>query len=237
MTAKAGEDGKWKATLTQKLEATPDQKPLEMTVKGSSGNTITLKNILIGEVWVCSGQSNMEMGIGAAKNGEEEIKAADYPEIRLFTVPKLKAHEPAKDVNSKWEECSPKTVGTGGWAGFSAAAYYFGRDLHKALKVPVGLIHTSWGGTPAELWTSKKSLEAEPMLKGMAGQGENSQLYNGMIAPLIPFAIRGADLVSGRSQRRPRAAIQSSARGHDPQLANRLGPRRFPVRHRANRPL
>jgi sialate O-acetylesterase len=197
-TANAGDDGRWEVRLG-KLEATPDQKPLEMTVKGSSGNTITLKNILIGEVWVCSGQSNMEMGIGAAKDGAAEIKAADYPEIRLFTVPKLKAREPAKDVNSKWEECSPKTVGAGGWAGFSAAAYYFGRDLHKTLKVPVGLIHTSVGGTPAEFWTSKKALEAEPMLKGMAGQGENSQLYNGMIAPLVPFAIRGAIWYQGEA--------------------------------------
>jgi len=200
VSGKADDEGRWKVSLA-KFVATPDQKPLEMTVKGSSGNTITLKNILIGEVWVCSGQSNMEMGIGAAKDGAAEIKAADYPEIRLFTVPKpkVKPKEPEKDVKAIWEECSPKTVGAGGWAGFSAAAYYFGRDLHKNLKVPVGLIHTSWGGTAAELWTSKKALEAEPTLKGMAGQGENSRLYNGMIAPLIPFAIRGAIWYQGEA--------------------------------------
>ncbi len=199
VTAKAGEDGKWKATLTQKLEATPEGKSLEMTVKGSSGNTITLKNILVGEVWVCSGQSNMEMGIGIAKNSKEEIAAGDHPEIHLFTVPKVKATEPLEDVKSQWEVCTPKTLSTGGWGGFSAAAYYFGRDLQKELKVPVGLIHTSWGGTPAELWTSKKTLSSNPAIRSLAGQGENSRLYNGMIAPLIPFAIRGAIWYQGEA--------------------------------------
>jgi sialate O-acetylesterase len=157
VTAKAGDDGHWKASLA-KLEATPEGKSLEMTVKGSSGNSITLKNFLVGEVWVCSGQSNMEMGVGIAKDAQKEIAAADHPQIRLFTVPKVKAPEPIEDVKSQWEVCSPKTLSAGGWGGFSASAYYFGRDLQKELKVPVGLIHTSWGGTPAEQWTSKKAL-------------------------------------------------------------------------------
>jgi sialate O-acetylesterase len=198
VSGKAGDDGRWEVKLA-KLEAAPDEKPLEMTIKGSSGEPITLKNILIGEVWVCSGQSNMELGIAVAKNGPAEIKAANYPEIRLFTVPKVRAHEPAKDVKAAWAECNPKTISAGGWGGFSAAAYYFGRDLHKKLKVPVGLIFTSWGGTPAEQWTSKKALEAEPLLKGLAGKGENSTLYNAMIAPLVPFAIRGAVWYQGEA--------------------------------------
>ena len=198
VNGKADADGRWEVKLA-KLEASADEKPLEMTVKGSSGSTITLKNILVGEVWVCSGQSNMEMGIGLAKNAQAEIKAANYPEIRLFAVPKVRAKEPAKDVKATWAECNSKTVSIGGWNGFSAAAYYFGRDLQKHLKVPVGLIHTSWGGTPAEQWTSKKVLEAEPSLKSMAGNGDNSTLYNGMIAPLIPFAIRGAIWYQGEA--------------------------------------
>jgi len=198
VSGKAGDDGRWEVKLA-KLEATPDEKPLEMTIKGSGDNAITLKNILVGEVWVCSGQSNMEMGIGAAKDAKTEIAAANYPSIRLITVPKLKAKEPATDFKASWAECSPKTISDKGWGGFSAAAYYFGRELHKKLKVPVGLIHTSWGGTPAELWTSKKSLAAVPALKGMAGHGENSHLYNGMIAPLIPFAIRGAIWYQGEA--------------------------------------
>ncbi|HEX3998425.1 MAG TPA: sialate O-acetylesterase [Pirellulales bacterium] len=198
VSGKAGDDGRWEVKLA-KLEATPNEKPLEMTIKGSSGEPITLKNILVGEVWICSGQSNMEMGIGIAQNAPAEIKAADYPNIRLFTVTKSKVREPASDVKGSWAECNSKTISTGGWGGFSAAAYYFGRDLYKKLKVPVGLIHTSWGGTAAELWTSKKALEANPLLKDLAGHGENSSLYNGMIAPLVPFAIRGAIWYQGEA--------------------------------------
>jgi sialate O-acetylesterase len=198
VSSKADAEGRWEVKLA-KLEATPDEKPLEMTVKGASGDTVTLKNILVGEVWVCSGQSNMEMGIGAAKDGQAEIKAADYPRIRLFSVPHLNAPTPQKDIKSAWKVCSPSTAGAAGWGGFSAAAYYFGRDLQKSLKVPVGLIFTAVGGTPAEQWTSKKALEAEPTLKGMAGQGGNSTLYNGMIAPLVPFAIRGAIWYQGEA--------------------------------------
>jgi sialate O-acetylesterase len=193
--AKAGEDGRWKVTL-EKLKV---GEPLEMSVKGSSGEEIKLKNILVGEVWVCSGQSNMEMGMGACNNAQDEIAAADYPNIRLFTVAKNKAAEPTAELKADWIPCSPKTIGKlWDWASFSGTGYYFGRHLHKELGVPIGLIHTSWGGTPAEFWTSHKALEADPALKPMA-QGESSCLYNGMIAPLIPFAIRGAIWYQGES--------------------------------------
>src|ERR1700688_664759 len=99
VSAKAGDDFRWQVTLG-KLEATPVDKPLEMTIKGSSGDSITLRNVLVGEVWLCSGQSNMEMGVGAAKNGEAEIAAANHPGIRLFWVPKERAREPARDVTA-----------------------------------------------------------------------------------------------------------------------------------------
>ena len=102
---------------------------------------------------------------------------------------------PTIDCKGKWEACSPETIKHGLWGGFSAAGYYFGRELNKQLKTPIGLIHTSWGGTPAEFWTSKKALEGEPKLKGVHGSG----LYNGMIAPLLPFAIRGAIWYQGES--------------------------------------
>ena len=194
VTAKAGDDGRWKVTLA-KLDV---GEPLEMTVKGSSGNTITLKNIAVGEVWVCSGQSNMEMGVGMCNNAKKEIAAANYPQIRLFKVVKEKAAQPATDVKGNWRPCTPQSVAADGWGGFSAAAYFFGRQLHKDLKVPVGLIDTSWGGTPAEFWTSRKALEANPALKPLA-QGESSCLYNGMIAPLIPYAIRGAIWYQGEA--------------------------------------
>jgi sialate O-acetylesterase len=140
----------------------------------------------------------MEMGIGAANDAAKEIAAAKYPRIRLFTVEKIKAAQPATDVKGKWAPCSPQTVAANGWGGFSAAAYFFGRQLHKDLKMPVGLIHSSWGGTPAEFWTSRKVLEANPALKPLA-QGESSCLYHGMITPLTPYAIRGAIWYQGES--------------------------------------
>ena len=197
-TGKADDDGQWRVTLG-KLEATPIDKPLKMTIKGSSDDSITLTNVLVGEVWVCSGQSNMEMGVGEAKNGQAEIAAAGHPGIRLFWVPKERARQPARDVDADWDACSPKTLGSGGWGGFSAAGYYFGRGLHEELKVPVGLIFAAWSGTPAEEWTSQKALEAEPSLESIVGQYEVSSLYNGMIAPLIPFAIRGAIWYQGEA--------------------------------------
>ena len=198
VSGKAGDDGRWQVTLG-KLDVTPNDKPLEMTITGDSGDSIRLKNILVGEVWVCSGQSNMEMGVGAAKDGQAEIAAANYPGIRLFGVPKERAREPARDVDVDWEVCSPKTLGSGGWGGFSAASYFFGRELHKELKVPVGLIFAAWSGTPAEEWTSRKALAAEPSLKSMIDKYEVSSLYNGMIAPLIPFAIRGTVWYQGEA--------------------------------------
>jgi sialate O-acetylesterase len=189
LTAKAGDDGRWKVTL-KKLDV---GQPLEMTVKGSSGSAVTVKNILVGEVWVGSGQSNMEMGVGSSKNAAQEIAAAKYPNIRLFTVAKKKAAEPQTDCAGQWIQCSPSTV-----SGFSAAAYYFGRQLHQELNIPVGLIHTSWGGSGAGYWVSRKTLTSIPVLKPLA-EGEASHMYNGMIAPLIPYAIRGVIWYQGEA--------------------------------------
>jgi sialate O-acetylesterase len=193
-SVRADENGRWKVTL-DKLQV---GQSLEMTVIGETGGGITLKNILVGDVWICSGQSNMEMGVGACDHAKEEIAAADYPNIRLFTVPRKQAAEPTTEVKSQWLPCTPANIGAEDWSSFSAAAYFFGRQLNKELNVPIGLIHTSWGGTPAEFWTSRKALEADPALKPLA-QGESSCLYNGMIAPLIPFAIRGAIWYQGES--------------------------------------
>ena len=189
LSTEADDGGKWKVAL-EKLDAGG---PLVMTVKGSSGTVITVKNILIGEVWVGSGQSNMGMTVSSCRNAAAEIAAARFPQIRLFTVDGKKAAQPQSDCTGRWVECSPQTV-----PGFSGAAYFFGRQLHKELGIPVGLIHTSWGGTPAEFWTSRKALEANPLLKPSA-QGEASCLYNGMIAPLIPYAIRGAIWYQGEA--------------------------------------
>lgn len=214
---KADSDGRWKVTLPKLDTKLMDvevaikrpsgglnyvwtTKPLTMTIEGSSGSKIMLKNILVGEVWVCSGQSNMAIGVCACKNGKEETAAARHPQIRLFLVAQAQVAQPAADVKGNWKPCTPENIAVSkpDCGGFSAVAYYFGRQLHNELKVPIGLIDTSVGGTPAEFWTSRKTLEANPALKPLA-QGNSSCLYNGMIAPLIPYAIRGAIWYQGES--------------------------------------
>jgi sialate O-acetylesterase len=145
----AGADGKWTVML-------PPQKaggPHTLTVKGPE--TVTLNNILFGDVWICSGQSNMEWVVANSNNAQAEIAAADFPEIRSITLPHVAAAQPQNTFSSDgWQVCSPKTAG-----GFTAVGYFFGRKLHQDLKVPIGLIHTSWGGTIAEAWISKEALE------------------------------------------------------------------------------
>jgi sialate O-acetylesterase len=156
-TATAGPDGKWMVRLKS---MGPSAEPREMEVN-SSGRAARVKDILVGDVWLCSGQSNMEMGIGAC-DVPNDIAAADHPGIRLLTVPKLVAREPVETPQCAWTRCTPGTVSQGGWGGFSAVGYYFGRELHKELGVPIGLIHSSWGGTIAEAWTSYEGLRPLP---------------------------------------------------------------------------
>lgn len=147
----ADKDGEW----SFKMNPPKAGGPYEMTISGK--NVIEIKNIMVGEVWVCSGQSNMQWSVQSSANAEQEIAEAVYPKIRLFTVKRKVAETPQQDCEGSWTECSPETV-----PDFSAVAYFFGRELHKELNVPVGLIHTSWGGTPAEAWTRREVLEANP---------------------------------------------------------------------------
>ena len=136
--------------------------PFDLTITGS--NTLAIKNVLIGEVWVCSGQSNMEWPLINAQNGADAVAQANYPEIRLFTVQKATSTSPLDDVKGQWIVTTPDKVGQ-----FSAVGYFFGRELNQKLKIPIGLIHTSWGGTPAEAWTSQSALstsaELQPILE------------------------------------------------------------------------
>jgi len=156
----AGEDGKWQVSLDPQPANAAAQ---TLTVAGTT--TREVQDVLIGEVWLCSGQSNMEMGIGMAANGADEIAHAGHPEIRLLMVPNRWTPEPQTNMDGNWKVCSPKTVAEGGWNGFSAAAYYFGRELHAKLGVPVGLIEPDWGGTRIESWTPPEGFAAEPALK------------------------------------------------------------------------
>lgn len=148
----AGEDGKWKTTLKTPRAGGP----FVVTVKGE--NAITLQNILIGEVWVCSGQSNMEFRLPHVEDGEQEVAEAEYPQIRYFNVSGAAPANPADDVKGQWVECDPKSAG-----GISAVAYFFGRKIHQELQVPVGLITPAMGATPARAWTSGKMLVEKNM--------------------------------------------------------------------------
>ncbi len=148
VSAKANQEGKW----SLKLPAMNYGGPYRMTVKGK--NLQTLENILIGEVWVGSGQSNMEFNLITSKNGEAEIAASNYPGIRLFTVKKRISQTPRDQLEEgEWQPCSPASS-----PHFSAVAYFFGRALYEKLKVPIGLINSSWGGTVAETWTSEEMI-------------------------------------------------------------------------------
>ncbi len=159
LDVKADKDGNW----TAKLPAQPAGTGYVLFIDGK--NNIEFKNVAVGEVFVCSGQSNMEWSVNAAEDPAKVKAEAKHPNLRLFTVTKRTAPAPITDQGdlghfTKWVECSPETVG-----GFSAVAYHFGVKLQKELNVPVGLIHTSWGGTPAQAWTSLEALDAVPELK------------------------------------------------------------------------
>ena len=144
----ADENGAWQVTL----DSLPANKtPQSFVVSGK--NKVTLENVLVGEVWLCSGQSNMEWLVEKSANPEEEKAAANFPEIRHFKVPRTSSAFPQSDVKANWQVCSPTTVG-----GFSAVAYYFARELFQKLDVPIGLLHSSWGGTSIEVWMSPESV-------------------------------------------------------------------------------
>ncbi len=152
----AGPDGKWMVTLPAVTKAGG---PHEMVVKGN--NEIRIKNILIGEVWAGSGQSNMQWNVAQSLNAQEEIANAKFPSIRLFIIPLVPSGTPAEHVQARWVECSPETA----W-GSSAVLYYFGREIHQKLNVPVGLITTAWGGTRIQPWIPPQGYAAVPELDG-----------------------------------------------------------------------
>ncbi len=155
----ADSEGNWSLKLDP-LKASKE--PQVMTVKSSS-QSLEIKNILVGDVWLCSGQSNMAFQLKGALGAEEEIKNAKNPDIRIFTVKDSRAEKPSSDLNGSWLECSPDTIRT-----FSAVAYYFGKELNSKLNMPIGLITSAVGGSPAEAWTSMKSLESNPALEPIA---------------------------------------------------------------------
>ena len=201
--AKSDERGYWRMKVT-----TPAAGFTPHTLTVSDGKAITLRNILIGEVWVCSGQSNMEMPMKGFRNepiegGPEAIALSTNPGIRCFTVTKASKVNPQDDCTGFWEMADPQTT-----PGFTATGYFFGRMINQALNVPVGLIHTSWGGSRIEAWMTPNSLKDIPEKPVPASEaditipnGTPTVLYNGMLHPILGYGIRGAIWYQGESNR------------------------------------
>lgn len=196
-SVKGDRDGRWKLQVT-----TPSAGgPYTITIKG--WNTIKLDNILIGEVWVCSGQSNMEMcETWGLPDVRAELPTCYNPKIRLFHVPRTTASTPQDNCSGQWTICDSNTLKQ-----FSAAAYFFARRLNKELNVPIGLIESAWGGTCAEVWTPAHLIEGDELLRTAAGKQKPNDFwpykpgycYNAMIAPLTPFVIAGAIWYQGEA--------------------------------------
>ncbi len=192
----AGADGRWRVTLDA-MKANAVSR--ELVVSGS--NMVILSDIVVGDVWLCSGQSNMAWPLSKAADAQAEVAAADYPLIRHAGVPRSPQTSPVDDiVSSAWSVCSPGSAGQ-----FSAVAYFFARELHRALGLPIGLLDSSVGGSPIEAWLPPSVFETLSELKEMApGAGleppasipadtwkHRGELFNGMIYPVVPYAIRG----------------------------------------------
>ncbi len=203
--AETGGDGRWMVKLDP-LKAS--NQPAKMTVTCRGGKQeIVLEDILVGEVWICSGQSNMEWALGNSMKAEEEVAASAHPLIRLFNVPGHTVSPLPKDQGAgNWQPCAPNSS-----RGFSAVGYFFGRRLKQELGVPVGLIGSNWGGTRIEPWTTLAGFESVPELSAIVrqvkgyevgtrvGGGDPSAIYNSMVHPLTPFAMRGAIWYQGES--------------------------------------
>ncbi|MGK0185229.1 MAG: sialate O-acetylesterase, partial [Verrucomicrobiales bacterium] len=235
-------NGKWKVALDA-LEASAE--PASLKISGK--NAIALNNVLVGEVWIGSGQSNMQWAVRQAIDPEKEAAAGNHPNIRLFEIPRTPSAKPLSDVNAQWDTCTPERI-----PGFSAVLYFFGRELQKELNVPIGLIQSAWGGTRVEPWTPLNGFAQVPALEDIYNQASSRipgttqyaevtdayvsklaewlpkarqqlkanatieavpeppnalpakhqtpiALYNSMIHPIIPFAMKGAIWYQGES--------------------------------------
>ena len=189
-------DGRWKTTLKTTRAGGP------YTIQFLGSRNRTLNQVMLGEVWLCSGQSNMEWRPSAGiMNAKEEVKAANHPDIRFFQVAKRGSDYPQDNCEGEWKLCTPETMNQS-----SAVAYFFGRRLNETLKVPVGLIISAWGGTPAETWTPGEVVENTPELEKNKPNRtypwwpvESGRLYNQMIHPVVPYGIAGTIWYQGES--------------------------------------
>jgi sialate O-acetylesterase len=192
-TATADAQGRW----VVEIDTGKPGGPFGMTIAGK--NTIAYKDIMVGEVWVCSGQSNMEWSVGGCDKSDKDYAAAapHNPMLRQFGVKRSPQTAPQTETEGKWIDADPKTVN-----GFTACGYFFGRSLNERLNVPVGLIHTNWGGTRIEAWMSETALAPFEKVNPAAKPGNPNgaaQLYNGMIAPILNYSVKGAIWYQGES--------------------------------------
>ncbi len=165
-TAKADENGKWRVTLGPMAGS---NHALRMAIS-SKGEEIALGNIVVGEVWICSGQSNMQWSVGQSDDPDLEAGSANFPNIRLISVPQVGTQEKQDDFKGQWDVCTPETVSQ-----FSGVGYFFGRQLHQALGVPIGLIDNAWGGSAAEAWVSREVMEADPRFAAVMAQWKQTE--------------------------------------------------------------
>lgn len=193
---KADNSSAWKTTIKTIAAGGP------YSIQIFGNDKVELKNVMLGEVWICSGQSNMEWSVNAKIiNGDEEAAKANHPDIRIFHVQKIGAEFPQQTCNATWTVCTPETMRS-----TSAIGYFFARELQQKLNVPVGIIVSAWGGTPAEVWIEKSRIENNPELNKAKYKenfdwwpGEAGALYNSMIYPVVPYGIAGAIWYQGES--------------------------------------
>ena len=187
---------KWKVQLATPVAGGP------YTISIEANNKILLEDVMIGEVWVCSGQSNMQMSVNWGLPYQDEVAKATNTKIRFFHIPRTTSEYPQEDVKAKWVVCNPDDM-----KDFSATGYFFGKKLNENLNVSVGLIHASWGGTPADTWTPKELIETDTVLKRAAASLKTSNgwptepglAYNAMIYPLTNFSVAGTIWYQGES--------------------------------------
>jgi sialate O-acetylesterase len=206
-TTKANDAGNWEVRLEPLTEYGG---PHTLTVTGN--NEITFNDVLVGEVWICSGQSNMQWAVNQANDPDLEKAAANDAAIRLISVPQVGTQEPQWNFKGRWSVCSPETVGD-----FSAVGYFFGRQLHRTLGVPIGLIDNAWGGSAADAWVKREKIAAHETLRAihdrwtkleetkaddrqlMAGNSRPGNIHAGVLTPSIGYGIRGVIWYQGES--------------------------------------
>ena len=227
---KVGNNGRWEVSLAPMKAGGPHR----MVIAGH--NRLQFDNVMVGEVWICSGQSNMAWPVSRANDPQLEAMTANFPNIRLLSVPQVGTGEPQNDFDGEWKICTPQTV-----TDFSAVGYFFGRQLHQALNVPIGLIDNAWGGSACEAWINRetfasdgrftalndhwKALEAKTESQSdrqMKGNQRPANIYNGVLHPTIGYGIRGAIWYQGESNAGRRSPISRPFSIHDSNVARRM---------------